>query len=110
MSGTHEDLTRELEANGSSDRAFGLVFACAFAFFAFWPLVHHRPMRFWALAVSALFLLIALTRPGLLAPLNVVWTKLGWLLQKVVHPVVMGIMFYLIFTPAGLILRRLGKD
>ncbi|MGY8961232.1 MAG: SxtJ family membrane protein, partial [Alphaproteobacteria bacterium] len=67
-------------------------------------------VRFWALGVAALFVLIALVRPGLLKPLNLIWFKFGLLLHKIVNPVIMGLLFYVTIMPIGLILRLCGKD
>jgi hypothetical protein len=110
MAATHESFDREDLPQGSSDRSFALVFCGFFALTGLWPLWHKRPIRTWELYVSAAFLLIAFTAPAILHPLNLLWTKLGHLLSKVTNPIVTGLMFFIIFTPAGLVLRLLGKD
>ena len=94
----------------SSNRTFGLVFAAFFALVALLPVVRGHAVRRWALPVSALFLLAALAAPKLLTPLNRAWTALGTLLHAIVNPLVLGILFYLVFTPFGWVLRRMGKD
>ncbi len=101
---TEETITR------SSDRTLGLVFAAFFALVALLPLLRGHAPRLWALPVSALFLLAALAAPKLLAPLNRAWTALGALLHAVINPLVLGVLFYLVFTPFGWVLRRMGKD
>jgi saxitoxin biosynthesis operon SxtJ-like protein len=110
QSSTHESFDRELVSESSSDRSFGLVFTAFFALVGVWPLVHKRPLRPWALFVSAAFLLVALALPRVLHPLNLLWTRFGRLLSKVTNPIITGLMFYVIFTPAGLLLRLFGKD
>jgi hypothetical protein len=110
QSSSHESFDRELVSEGSSDRSFGLVFTAFFALVGVWPLVHKRPLRPWALFVSAAFLLVALAFPRVLHPLNLLWTRFGRLLSKVTNPIITGLMFYVIFTPAGLLLRLFGKD
>lgn len=110
QSSTHESFDREPVTEGSSDRSFGLVFTAFFALAGVWPLVHKRPLRLWALCLSAAFLFVALAFPGILRPLNLAWMRFGRLLSKVTSPVITGVMFYVIFTPAGLLLRLLGKD
>jgi hypothetical protein len=107
---THESFDREPVTEGSSDRSFGLVFTAFFALVGLWPLVHKRPLRLWALGLSAVFLLFALILPRALRPLNLLWTRFGKLLSKITNPVITGVMFYVIFTPAGLLLRLFGKD
>jgi Saxitoxin biosynthesis operon protein SxtJ len=106
----HEDLTREQHVEGSSDRTFGLVFAGLFLLIALGPLRHAHPPRWWALGVAAVFALIALLKPSLLTPLNRLWIKLGVLLGKVVSPIALGVLFYGILTPLGLVIRLSGKD
>jgi hypothetical protein len=106
----HEDFSREEEVKGSSDRAFGLTFAAAFALLALWPIVRHRPMRSWAVAAAVVFAVVALLRPQLLGPGNRAWLRLGLLLQRVVTPGVMALLFYSTVTPTALVLRLLGKD
>jgi hypothetical protein len=107
---THEDFGRELAHRGPSDRNFGWVFTLAFLFFGLWPLHHRQPIRPVFLILSGGFLLVTLLRPKLLHPANRLWTQLGILLGKVISPVFTGLLFYVVFTPAALILRWMGKD
>jgi Saxitoxin biosynthesis operon protein SxtJ len=107
---THEDFGREMPGNGPSDRNFGLVFSAAFLFFGLWLLRHGKPIRIWSLTFSGTVLLVALIRPSLLNGLNVVWTRMGKVLGKVVNPAVTGLLFYLVFTPWAIILRWMGRD
>ena len=107
---THESLDRTERNAGSSTRSFGLVFAVVFAAVGLWPVVSGQTPRAWALVVGALFLVAALRFPSVLAPLNQLWTKLGLLLHKMVSPIVLGIMFFLVVTPIGVLMRSLGKN
>ncbi len=107
---THEDLTREHVVEGSSDRAFGWVFAAFFTLIALWPLWRGETPRWWAAGLAAVFALIVLLRPGVLAPLNRQWTRLGVLLGKVVSPVALGLLFYGVIAPLGIVMRLAGKD
>lgn len=106
----HEDLSREEHIEGSSDRSFGFVFAAVFALIALWPLLHQGGVRVWALVVAAAFALIAVVRPTLLATPNRLWMKLGLLLGKIVSPIALGILFYAVLTPLGVLMRLTGKD
>lgn len=105
----HEDLVRDGEVQGSSDRAFGVVFTVVFAIIGLFPLLGSGDVRVWALGVAAAILVVALARPSLLAPLNRLWMKLGLLLHRVVSPVVLGLLFYGVVLPTGLLMRLLGK-
>jgi len=110
MKGTHEDWDRQEAVKASSNRTFGLVFTAFWALVAFLPLVrNHRP-RWWAAALSGSFLVVALVAPDVLAPLNRLWTALGILLHRVTNPILLGILFYCVFTPFGWLLRLTGKD
>jgi Saxitoxin biosynthesis operon protein SxtJ len=107
---THEDFTRELHSSGPSDRSFGIVFTVVFLVLGVLPLRHGRPVRLWCEVLSGLTLLVTLVRPGLLHRLNEIWTRFGKLLGKIVNPIVTALLFFLLFTPAAMILRWLGKD
>lgn len=106
----HEDLSQRHEVKSSSERAFGVVFAAVFAIVGLWPLVHGDALRLWALAISAVFLVLALVWTAPLRPLNWLWTRFGLLLHAIVNPVVMGLLFFGTVLPIGLILRLSGKD
>jgi hypothetical protein len=93
-----------------SERNFGLVFAAAFALVGFAPLVRAGEMRLWPLPVAAAFIAIAAVRPRALAPLNRLWFRLGILLGKVMTPVMMGVLFFVVVTPVGLLMRLCGGD
>lgn len=106
----HEDLNREDRVEGSSDRSFGIVFAVVFLLIAAWPLFHGQAPRWWSLGVAAVFALVTVTRPSLLAVPNRLWTRLGLLLGKVVSPIALGVLFYGLITPMGAVARLFGKD
>ena len=107
---THEELTRRHAVRGSSERAFGLVFAVFLAFVGLAPLWRQHPLRPWALALSGLFLALGILRPAWLHPLNQCWIKLGLLLGRVVNPIVMGLLFFVVVVPTALLFRLLGND
>ena len=94
----------------SSNRSFGLLFFVVFLIVSLWPLTHEGSIRIWSVIVSAVFLILGLINSRLLTPLNVLWFKLGMILGAIISPIVMGIVFFLVVTPTGLILRIMGKD
>jgi len=106
----HEDLSGHAPVGGASDRHFGVVFTLVFLLTGLWPLTAKGPLRLWALGISAVFLLVTLLRPRLLHALNMAWTRLGVLLGRLTNPIITGLLFYLVFTPAGVMLRWAGKD
>lgn len=106
----HEDLSRKHTARGPSNRSFGFVFSAFFLLVCLAPLRRHQPMRLWALGIAVGFLAVSLLAPNLLKPMNRLWMQLGHLLGRVTTPIVTGLLFYVVFTPAGLLARLLGKD
>ncbi len=99
-----------MAASGSSDRSFGIVFAVFFALVGIWPLYEGEVIRIWAIVVSVVFLLAAFIRPGVLAPLNRLWTKFGLLLHKFTNPIILGLIFFAVLTPFALATRVFGRD
>lgn len=107
----HENLAREEEIEGSTDRNFGIVFTVVFALVGLWPLLGEtKEPRLWALITSGVFFVPALVYPQVLAPLNKAWMKFGLVLQKVVSPIILGLLFFVAITPMGILMRLLGKD
>lgn len=94
---------------GSSDRVFGLVFAAVFAGVALWPLLYGIQIRSWALALSTAFFALAILRPQTLARLNRAWMQFGLLLNRIVSPVAIGVVYYLGLVPTAMLMRAFGK-
>jgi hypothetical protein len=102
----HEDFNRAQPVRASSDRSFGLVVGGVLVILG---LMRHRP--YWlAVETGSLLLLLAWIRPSLLHIANLLWIRLGLLLNKLMNPIVTGLLFLLVFTPMALLLRLLGKD
>jgi len=95
-----------------SERRFGLMLTVALAFLGGYGIFRHRSWKanVGCLVVSAVFGLITLAMPRVLAPLNRAWFHLGELLGKIVSPVVLGVIFFGILTPISLITRLFGRD
>ena len=94
----------------SSNRSFGIVFFVVFLIIAIYPLTHSGDLRLWSVIISIIFLVLGLLNSKILTPLNKLWFKLGIFLGKIISPIIMGIIFFLVVTPTGLIMRFLGKD
>ena len=94
----------------SSNRSFGIVFFVVFFLIALYPLIYNEEIRIWSLIISLVFLILGLINSRILTPLNKLWFKFGILLGKIVSPIIMGIIFFLVVTPIGFIMRILGKD
>ena len=94
----------------SSNRNFGLVFFFIFLVVSIWPLTHNESPRIWSAIISLAFLILVLTRSKLLTPLNRLWAKFGIILGSIIAPIVMGVVFFLVVTPTGLVMKIIGKD
>ena len=94
----------------SSNRSFGIVFFIVFLLIALYPLTYSQDIRIWSVIISIIFLVLGLFNSKILTPLNKLWFKFGIFLGKIISPVVMGIIFFLVVTPIGLLMRLLGKD
>ena len=94
----------------SSNRSFGIVFFVVFLLIALHPLINEAEIRIWSVIISLIFLILGLLNSKILAPLNKLWFKFGIFLGKMISPLIMGIIFFLVVTPIGLIMRLLGKD
>ena len=94
----------------SSNRSFGIVFFIVFLLIALYPLLKDNDLRIWSLVISFIFLILGLINSKILTPLNRLWFKFGLLLGKFISPLIMGIIFFVVVTPIGIIMRLLKKD
>ena len=94
----------------NSNRSFGIVFFIVFLLIALYPITYSEDIRIWSLIVSFIFLILGLLNSKILTPLNKLWFKFGVILGKIISPIIMGIIFFLVVTPIGLIIKVLGKD
>ena len=81
----------------SSNKSFGIVFCIVFLIIAFFPLIYGEPF-------------LVHNYSSILTPLNIIWTKFGMLLGKFVSPIIMGLVFFGVVTPTGLIMKIFKKD
>jgi len=107
---THETVSSFRKVEIGSNRKFGLAFAGLFVLIGLWPIVHHVSPRWWALPIAAVLLILAAFAPRWLSPLNHAWFKLGLGLNKIVSPLLMGVLFFGVMVPLGWFLRKKGED
>ena len=100
----------EQQIKVSSNKSFGIVFFIVFLIIALYPMIKDGDLRLWSLIVSLIFLILGLINSNILTPLNRLWFKFGIFLGKIVSPIILGTIFFLIVTPTGLLLRLFGKD
>ena len=104
------NIMKNNEIEISSNKSFGIVFAVVFFLIALWPIINSNDIRIWSLIVSIIFLILGLMNSSILTPINKIWFRLGILLGNFIAPIVMGIIFFFVVTPIGLIMRLLGRD
>ena len=93
-----------------SNRSFWIVFFIVFLLVAIYPFFKNGDIRLWSLIISSIFLILGLINSNILTPLNKIWFKFGIFLGKIISPIIMGFIFFLIITPIGLFMRLIGKD
>ncbi|MGH6908056.1 MAG: SxtJ family membrane protein [Methylococcales bacterium] len=110
--GTHERFDKRDDVKAPAERSFGITFAVVFALLAAFTFWHRGATStfYTVLTVSAVFAGVTWLAPRLLRPLNLIWLKFGLLLHKVVNPVIMGLLFFGVFTPMGVVMRAFGVD
>ena len=94
----------------SSNRSFGIVFFIVFLLIALYPIIIGQNVRLWSLAISLVFLVLGIANSPILTLFNKLWFKFGILLGKFISPLIMGMIFFFVVTPIGLIMRAFGKD
>ena len=93
-----------------SNKSFGIVFSAVFFIISIWPLLDGGQIRYWSIIISIIFLVLGILNSKLLTPLNKIWFKFGLLLGNIISPIVMGLVFFLVVFPTGIIMKLLGKD
>ena len=93
-----------------SNRSFGLLFFVVFFLIGIWPLFKENDYRLWSLIISIIFLILGLLNSKLLKPLNNLWIKFGEILGKIIAPIIMMIVFFIVLTPLSFIVKLFIKD
>ncbi len=94
----------------SSNKSFGIVFFIVFIIISLYPLLNQEDIRIWSLVIAFIFFILALLNSKILTPINKIWTRFGLFLGNFISPIVMGIIFFFVVTPIGLLMRLFGKD
>ena len=92
------------------NKQFGYLFFLIFLIIGLWPLLNSEKINLFFIFISSIFLILTLINSRILTPLSNLWIKFGELLGKVIAPIVMGFIFFLILTPISLLLRIFKKD
>ncbi len=97
-------------SNKSSEKSFGILFFVVFLVVGLWPIINENDPNIYLILISIIFLVLGLLNAKILSPLNSIWIKFGELLGKIIAPIVMAIIYFIILTPISLIVRIFGKD
>ena len=96
--------------NKFANRNFGIVFFVVFLTISLWPLFNGNEIRVWSLVISLIFLILGILNSKILTPLNKAWLRFGIFLGNFISPIVMGIVFFLVVTPIGILMKLFRKD
>ena len=94
----------------SSNKSFGIIFFIVFLIISIYPIINDQEIRIWSIVVSIIFLIMGLRNSRYLTPLNIIWFKFGILLGNLISPIVMGLIFFTIVTPIGLLMKIFSKN
>ncbi len=93
-----------------SNKSFGIVFFVVFLIIGLWPILNGNEIKIWSIIISLIFLILGINNSKILTPLNKLWFRFGIFLGNFIAPIIMGIIFFFVVTPTGLIMRLLRKD
>jgi Saxitoxin biosynthesis operon protein SxtJ len=99
------DTYRTDFSSGGSNASFGRVLGGAFGLLGLWPFIHHQSPRWWALTMAIVLLAISVIAPDSLQGLNRAWAWVGHLLHRIVSPLIMSLIFFLVITPTAAVRR-----
>ena len=93
-----------------SNRGFGILFFVVFLIISIWPIINDGNVRLWSMVIALIFLILGILNSRVLNPFRKIWIKFGELLGKIISPIVLFIIFFLLVTPIGLLMKILRKD
>ena len=89
---------------------FGILFFILFLVIGLYPLKSDGVIKIWSIFLSLVFLIITFIKPNLFTFLNKLWIKFGILLGKIISPIIMGLVFFFVVTPVGILVKIFKKD
>ena len=104
---------RTTSADGSpplpSDRSFGFVFTGFFTLVGLWSVWKQDAPWWWAFGLAGVLALLSMVSPRVLRPFNRAWMAFGAFMHGIVSPIILGFLYFGVFTPMGLFMRAVGK-
>lgn len=92
------------------NKSFGILLFFVFIIISLWPLFSKNEIRIWSLVIAVIFLMLAIFSPKFLSPFTKLWIKLGELIGRFISPIIIGIIYFSILTPIGLLMKMFKKD
>ena len=103
-------MDKFFKKKNKSNKSFGIIFFIVFLIIGFWPLINGEGVRIWSILLSLSFLILGLLNSKILSPLSYSWIKLGIIIGNFISPIIMAIIFYLLISPFGIVMRIFGRD
>tara|TARA_B100002019_G_C21214198_1_gene571063 strand:- start:419 stop:802 length:384 start_codon:yes stop_codon:yes gene_type:complete len=94
----------------TNNKGFGILFFLLFVIVGLWPMIRGNQINIYFILLSLPFLILGLLNSKILTPLNNAWIKFGEILGAIIAPIIMSIVYFIILTPIGLLVRLFGKD
>ena len=94
----------------NTNRSFGILFFIVFSIISIWPVLSGGELRLWSFILAIIFLIMGITKSRFLTPFNRAWIKFGELLGVIISPLIMGLVYFLVVLPIGILMRAFGKD
>jgi saxitoxin biosynthesis operon SxtJ-like protein len=92
-------------------RQFGLLVGAVFTVIGLWPLIFRgEPLRLWAIGIGGLLIACGGILPQVLWPIHKGWMWVGHILGWINTRILLGIVFYALVTPIGVVFRLIGRD
>tara|TARA_A100001011_G_scaffold332177_1_gene359095 strand:- start:494 stop:874 length:381 start_codon:yes stop_codon:yes gene_type:complete len=99
-----------MKKNKNTNRSFGILFFIVFFIIGIWPILSGNELRLWSFIIAIIFLILGIIQSRFLTPLNLAWIKFGELLGVIIAPIIMGLVYFLVVLPIGILMKILGKD
>ena len=98
--------------NLPTNKSFGLTFGTVFLIVFFYVFIEYDNSNLYLsiLFISIIFYLLGFLNSKILYPLNFIWFKFGIFLGKIVSPIILGIIYFLVVTPTGIVMKIFKKD
>jgi len=111
MTKLHENLdNKTTKIKQASNKETGLLFSFVIFLIGLWPITKNNPPILWLLIISLIIALVSFSKPRLLYPLSLSWSYLGRLLNTLLSPVILLLIYVLTVIPTGIYLRLTRKD